>query len=113
MWKLFLQENAKKDISFIENTFASDNELDIETGDKLFKTLVNVIAEYDKQVECLNTVSIKDWSLNEINQYKCSLYYFRKWISKYHSMINPKEEMLEIGNITDDPVKISDWFFKL
>jgi hypothetical protein len=50
-----LQQNIKKDISFIENTFASDNELTEKTGDQLVKNLVNVIAGYDKQVELLKT----------------------------------------------------------
>jgi hypothetical protein len=112
MWKLTLQENIKKDISFIENTFSSDNELTEETGDQLVKILVNVIAGYDKQVEVLKTNLIKDWSLEDLNKYKESLYNFKKWISKYHAMINPNEEILEIGNITDNPVKISDRLFK-
>jgi transcription termination factor NusB len=107
-----LQENIKKDISFIEKTFASDNELNIETGDKLIKKLVNVIAEYDTHIDLLKSNHIKNWSLEEINQYKSSLYNLRKWISKYHAMINPNEQILEIGNIIDEPIKISDQFFK-
>jgi transcription termination factor NusB len=112
VWKLMLQENIKKDISFIEKTFASDNELNIETGDKLIKKLVNVIAEYDTHIDLLKSNHIKNWSLEEINQYKSSLYNLRKWISKYHAMINPNEQILEIGNIIDEPIKISDQFFK-
>jgi hypothetical protein len=112
MWKFMLQEDIKKDISFIEKTFDSNNELTKETADKLIKKLVNVVAEYDSQIELLNSIHTKNWSLNEINQYKTSLYYLRKWISKYHAMINPNEQILEIGNIIDDPIKISDQFFK-
>jgi hypothetical protein len=112
MWKVMLQENIKKDISFIENTFASDNELTKETGNQLVKSLVDVIVGYDRQVELLKTDHIKDWSLKELDGYKESLYNFRKWISKYHQLIIPNEEIIEIGNITDNPIKISDRIFK-
>jgi hypothetical protein len=50
--------------------------------------------------------------LEEMNMFKISLYDYKKWIAKYHKMILPNEEILEIGSITDQPVKLTSWFFK-
>jgi hypothetical protein len=48
-------ENTKRSINSIEKIFASDKELDIKTGDELFKNLVAVIKDHDKHIELLQS----------------------------------------------------------
>jgi hypothetical protein len=111
-WKLMLLEKTQTNIKFIEETFNSDDLLNIEEGDKLFNNLISVISDYDEQVKLYENSHSLNWSLEEMNQFKISLYDYKKWIAKYHKMILPNEEILEIGSITDQPVKLTSWFFK-
>lgn len=111
-WKLMLLEETKTNVKFIEETFNSDNLLNIEEADKLFDNLANVILSYDEQVKLYENSHTLNWSLEEMNMFKISLYDYKKWIAKYHKMILPNEEILEIGSITDQPVKLTSWFFK-
>jgi hypothetical protein len=46
-----LLEETKTNVKFIEETFNSDNLLNIEEADKLFDNLANVILSYDEQVK--------------------------------------------------------------
>jgi hypothetical protein len=46
-----LLEETQTNIKFIEETFNSDNLLNIEEGDKLLNNLISVISDYDEQVK--------------------------------------------------------------
>jgi hypothetical protein len=45
-------------MKFIENTFASSDELQIETGNKLVDSLVMIVNNYDIQVDYFNKVKM-------------------------------------------------------
>jgi hypothetical protein len=105
-----LLEETKTNIKFIEETFNSDNELNIEINEKLIDNLISVILDYDEQVKLYENSHTLNWSLEEMNMFKISLYDYKKWIAKYQQMILPNNKILEIGSITDQPVKLTPWF---
>jgi hypothetical protein len=68
--------------------------------------LVDVIIEYNAQIDLVNSNHSSDWSLEDINNHKISLYKLRKWISEYHQLIIPTDELIEIGDISNVLTKI-------
>jgi hypothetical protein len=64
------------------------------------------MGSYDKQVDLYNTENILDWTLEEKDQFKLSLYNFKVWISEYHSKILPNEEKIGIDSMNDTPTKL-------
>jgi hypothetical protein len=108
IWRGLIPEESKISVSYIESVFSSKEELTLETSNKLVKELTDVIWNYDKQVELYNIENA--FNLQEREQYKLGLYQFKKWISEYYSKILPNELPIEIGNIKDDPVKLSKYF---
>jgi hypothetical protein len=108
IWRGLIPEESKISVSYIESVFSSKEELTLETSNKLVKELTDVIWNYDKQVELYNIENA--FNLQEREQYKLGLYQFKKWISEYYSKILPNDLPIEIGNIKDDPVKLSKYF---
>jgi hypothetical protein len=109
-WKLTLEEESKKHIQFITDIAESKNQINEETVDKLVESFINIIITYDGQINLYNNRSNLDWAPQDANNFKIGLYFFRKWINKNSKIILPNFTELEIGNITDEPSKISDWF---
>lgn len=109
-WKSSLPEDTIKNINFIENAFNYNIELEEQTGDKMMQNLYDIIASHDAQVDLYYSEKISEWTLDEKNHLKIAIYYFKEWISKYHEMILPNETKLEVGNITNEPNKLFEWF---
>jgi hypothetical protein len=38
---------------------------------------------------------------------KQGLFKYKSWISKYYSLIMPTEEIIELGNINDEPTNLN------
>lgn len=103
IWQSSLNTDTVEDINFIESTFNSEKSLSEEISTKLFKKLVDIFASYDDQVHTYKHADILKGTLDERNKFKVSLFEFRKWISKYHQLIIPTDELIEIGDINDEP----------
>jgi hypothetical protein len=74
------------------------------------KKLVDIIAGYDAQVNLINSTHSQTWSNEDRTNFIHSLYYFRKWISEYHQLIIPTDEILEAGTIDDVPKLLTSTF---
>lgn len=106
MWRLMLPLEARIKMNYIESAFKTDSEIDATRATSLMHKLVDVIIEYNAQIDLVNSNHSSDWSLEDINNHKISLYKLRKWISEYHQLIIPTDELIEIGDISNVLTKI-------
>lgn len=110
IWKLGVPTNTNNNINYIEAVFSSDKEIDTTRANLLIKKLVDTVAEYDGQVELINSEYVQTWTIEEKIKFTHKLYHFRKWISKYHQLIMPTSEILEVGEIDDKPELLIPFF---
>jgi hypothetical protein len=104
-WKYLLPGKERDKFKFIEDIINSSKELDIETSNKLCETLVDIIISYNKEIEIYENLETSNKILMREN-----LFYFKKWIKKYHELILPNSDTiimnLDLTNISDEPTSI-------
>ena len=103
-WEMFLPSKTKKAIKYIEKFFNSDDEVNLENSEELIQSLVEVKYSYDLQLELYET---SNWTQSDKLLMKQGLFKYKSWISKYYSLIMPTEEIIELGNINDEPTNLN------
>jgi hypothetical protein len=100
-WRTRLDDDTKTKMDFIERSI----ELDLNKDDalKLTTYLADIFINYNKDVETYNFIKSSATDIESLEGYKQSLFYFRKWISKYQGIILPESTIIEKGSIIDSP----------
>lgn len=87
-WKLYVNNAIKDRMEFIENTFNSENELDLETANKMIDEIVIIGKSYNSLTEAYD--SLKDnLTSRKSNIMKNMAFNMRGWLIEYSSKLFP------------------------
>jgi len=91
-WKQFVNEGIIEKMDFIENTFISENELDLDTANQLVDEISIITKAYNRLSDAYNNVK-QTWTSIRINRIKDMCFYMRGWLSNYYSKIFPNDNI--------------------
>lgn len=112
-WKDMINKDNKELINFIDNFVSSKQVVTDVIIDKLINDFINIISNYDNQVNLYYINSNSNWTSENANNFKIGLYFYKKWIKKNMEIIFPDFNKLQIGNITDEPNRLSEWLISV
>jgi hypothetical protein len=98
-------------MDFIENTFISENDLDLDTAHRLVDEISIITKSYNRLSEVY--INMKPtWTSIRISKIKDMTFYMRGWLSNYYSKIFPNENVTFLeGSKLDYPKIIPKDFF--
>jgi len=110
-WRLFINKGIKGRMEFIENTFNSENELDLETANKLVDEITVITKSYDSLTEFYD-ISKDSLTDRKVKLVKAMSYNMRGWLKDYSTKIFPNNNInIPKGLNIDSPKIISKSIF--